>query len=265
MKSSGIGLIMLLFLFSCSDAGNKEKQGDGTTIISQYYETGVIRHEISVKGNVKEGITKNYNRQGKLIAEINYVNNMKDGITKNYYPGDGLHSTITYKQDKKEGKEVWYYENGKPYRITFFKDDKIDGIQKYFYENGTLMAELPYKKGFPGTGLKEYTAEGKLIMKYPTIVFHEINQIALTGKFILNISLSNGSKKVKFYNDNLVEGRYMRKYMIELQVRDGVSSLTYNIPRGYVKMEKLNFVAKYTTKLGLPYITQKTYNLALKH
>jgi hypothetical protein len=160
---------------------------------------------------------------------------------------------------------VWYYENGKPYSINPFINDKLNGIQKKYYKSGKIMAEIPYKDDQPGIGIREYTDKGELITNYPKIIIEEINRIDPDNKFILNIYLSNRSANVKFYLDNLDDDKYLKKYMYEIETRRGIAARVYEVPPGYVKFQKINIIAKAKTRMGNPFIVQRTYNLAIRH
>ncbi len=245
---------------NAKNGNNKEIQ-----IVRKYFKNGKLKSEISVKGNLRHGVTKNYSKNGKLLSEVNYSNNKKHGLTINYYSSGKVHSKLNYVNGFKNGESFWYYENGQVYRVNPFLNGKLHGIQKYYYENGQLMAEVPYKIGLPGMGLKEYTKGGKLISGYPKIVFKEIDQVAISDKFTLIISLSEKASKVKFYIDDLDEGRYLKKYMFEIPSERGIATKVYEVPIGFVKLQKINVVAKITTDMGNPYITQQNYNLALQH
>ena len=257
-----------LIFFSCSLADTKTKKDSddkSIRIVREYSSSSNLKAEISVKGKVRHGITKNYNKHGILLSKVNYVDGKKEGKTINYYTTGKVHSTIMYKNNRKNGYAVWYYENGKPYSINPFVNNKLNGIKKKYHENGKLFAEIPYKDEYPGIGLKEYTAEGKLITDYPKIIVEEINQIKFNNKYILKIYLSNRSRSAKFYIDDLYDGKYLRNYVYEIPAQQGVATRIYEVPPGYAKFEKINIIAKVNTRLGNPYITQRTYNLAIKH
>jgi antitoxin component YwqK of YwqJK toxin-antitoxin module len=269
-------IYLSLILFTCisaCDFNSLKKEKDtgnghdkGTTVVRKFFKDGKLKSEITVKGNLRHGVTKNFDRNGKLLSEVNYSNNKKNGLTINYYTTSGkVHSKLNYINGVKNGESFWYYENGEVYRVNPFLDGKLNGIQKYYHDNGQLMAEVPYKDGLPGTGLKEYTKEGKLVTDYPEIVFKEIDQIAISDKFTLTISLSKRASKVNFYIDELDEGKYLKKYMFEIPTKRGVATKVYEVPPGFVKIQKLNIVAKMKTEMGYPYITQRVYNLALQH
>lgn len=243
---------------------SKTPSTDEIRIVRRYFENGSIKSEISVKGNLRDGITKNYSKYGYLLSEVNYVNNKKDGPAVNYYSSGKMHSKLMYKSGVKNGDSFWYYKSGKVFRINPFKNGKLNGIQKFYYENGRIMAEVPYKNGQPGIGLKEYTEKGKLLDSYPTIKFEEVNQIYLHQQFILKMYLSNKSTRVKFYLGDLTDSKYLNDDLQGITVNGGTGTQEYRVYPGTVKMKKVNIVAEYTTNLGMPYITQKTYNLALQ-
>lgn len=257
-----------LFFSSCNfnDTGNKEKdKDDNTHIVREYIGTNILKSEITVKGDVRHGITKNYNKNGKLLSTVNYVDGRKEGKATNYYPTGKIHSTMIYKNNVKNGDAVWYYENGNAYTINPFVNDKLNGIQKKYYKNGKLMAEVPYKDDHPGKGIREYSSEGKLITNYPKIIIEEINRIETENKFILKIYMSNRSKNVKFYLDNLDEGKYLKGYMYEIDTRQGIATKVYEVPPGYIKFQKINIIANVKTYMGNPFIVERTYNLAIRH
>lgn len=216
--------------------------------------------------SVRQGITKNYDKSGHLVSKVNYENNRMHGVAYNYYPSGKVHSKIIYHEGRKNGNEIWFYESGKVFRISPFTNGKLNGIQQFFYESGRIMAEVPYKDNKPGMGLKEYNESGKLITSYPQIIIREINHLAMENKFILKISLSNKSGRVKFYTGKLDEGIYFNdRALIPLNTENGEAEYyVYVFPRGMV-MEKLNIIANYKTPRGNPYIIQKKYNLAVKN
>jgi antitoxin component YwqK of YwqJK toxin-antitoxin module len=263
-----IGFTLYMALSSCKHADTGENFNDednNVRMVRQFFPNGYLKAEIQVKDNKRHGITRNYSSNGRLISTVNYVNGKKDGKTTNYYSAGKVHSTILYKNGVREGDAVWYYKSGRPYSINPYVNNKLNGVQKKYYENGKLQAEIPYWDGQPGIGLKEYTPEGKLITKYPKIIIQEVNQITTSDKFILKIYLSNHSGNVQFYLDDLDQRKYLKKYMYEIPVQDGVATRLYDVPPGYVKFQKINIIAKVKTDLGNIYVTQRTYNLAIQH
>lgn len=263
-----ICLAFFLPLTSCKYSDTKKNNREENTnvgIVRQYFSNGYLKAEITVKDNKRHGITKNYSSKGSLLSTVNYVNGKKEGQTTNYYSSGKVHSTILYKNGVKEGDAIWYYKSGKTYSINPFVNNKLNGVQKKYYENGKLQAEVHYKNGQPGTGLKEYTNEGKLITNYPEIIVQEVNQIATSDRFILKIYLSKRSADVQFYLDELDQGKYLKKYMYEIPTNNGVATRVYDVPPGYVKFQKINIIARVKTDFGNTYVTQRPYNLAIQH
>ncbi len=265
-RFTAITFIFCLAFYSCTQEGNRGNDKNGNVrIVREFFSNGYLKSEISVKDNRRHGITKNYSSKGKLLSKVNYVNGKKEGKTTNYYTNGKVHSTIMYKNGIREGNAIWYYKNGKPYSINPYINNELNGIQKKYYESGKIQAEIPYKDGQPGTGLKEYTPEGKLLTDYPKIIIQEVNQIATSNRFILKIYLSRRSGNVQFYLDELDAGKYLKKYMYEIPTEKGVATKVYEVPRGYVKFQKINIIASVKTGLGNTYITQRSYNLAIQH
>jgi len=254
-----------LVLAQCDFINNKNKK-KGPHTIYEYYDNGRLKSEISMVDSLRQGITKNYDKSGHLISKINYVNNRIHGVAFNYYPTGKVHSKLNYYEGRKNGNEIWYYESGKVFRISPFVDGRLNGVQQFFYESGHLMAEVPYQKGNPGVGVKEYNESGKLITNYPHIVVQEINNLSAENKYILKLSLSNKSTRVKFYTGKLEDDKYFNESaLVPLTTKNGEAEyFVYIFPGGMIK-EKLNFVASYKTSRGMIYIIQKNYNLVVRN
>ncbi len=264
-------LLIFIPILSCNlfqqkkeNTETKSASGEEIRVVREYFDNGRIKSEIEAKGNLRHGITKNYSKNGKLLSEIHYVNNKKEGPSVNYYSSGKVHTKLMYKDGLKDGESIWYYESGKVFRINPFKNGKLDGIQKFYFENGNIMAEVPYSNGQPGLGLKEYSESGTLLKNYPTIQFEEINQIYSHQNITLKVYLSNKSSRVKFYFDKLSDGKFLDRNALATPARGGVAEKEFRVLPGSVKEDKINVIAVYTTGYGLPYVTQRTYNLSVR-
>ncbi|MBN1414903.1 MAG: toxin-antitoxin system YwqK family antitoxin [Bacteroidales bacterium] len=257
-------LIPVLLVAGCNPF-KKKTDPNAPEIAYEYYDNGKIKSEVSMVDTFRQGITKNYNRSGQLISEVMYEKDMKHGWAKNFYPSGQVHSKMMYQEDIKNGDEIWYYESGKEYRISPYVNGKREGMQKAFYENGNLKYEVPYKNGNVGTGLKEYSMNGELITDYPVIVIKEINNLARNNKYILRISLSNQAGKVKYYKGELDEGQFLGKTLMPLITEKGVAQYVISVTPGGTAVDKLNFIANYTTPMGNPCILQKKFNLNVRN
>jgi antitoxin component YwqK of YwqJK toxin-antitoxin module len=264
-------LLLLIPMLSCNLVQHKKESteagtagGEEIRVVREYFDNGRIKSEIEAKGSLRHGITKNYSKNGKLLSEVHYVNNKKEGPSVNYYSSGKVHTRLMYKDGVKDGESTWYYESGKVFRINPFKNGKLDGIQKFYFENGNIMAEVPYSNGQPGLGLKEYSESGTLLENYPSIRFEEIDQIYSHQNIILKVYLSNKSSRVKFYFSKLSDGKFVDNKALPTPVKGGVAEKEFRVLPGSAKEEKINVVAVYTTNYGLPYVTQRTYNLSVR-
>jgi antitoxin component YwqK of YwqJK toxin-antitoxin module len=267
-------LIAFALLLSCNSPGkqgaktSKDAKNDtivdtsAVTILKEYFSNGKIKTETAAKGDLRHGLTKNYDRTGKLLSQVNYVNNTREGMATNFYAASGkVNSTLVYKNGIKVDDEIWYYESGQPYRITPYKNGLANGIQKCYYEDGKIKAEVPFKNGNPGIGLKEYKKDGSLITDYPTLIIKQKDYLASANKVILNIELSDPYKEVKFYKGTLEEGKYITKKLFQLAAENSMAQVDFNVPPGSTVNQKVMIIANTKTPMGNPLILSKTFNL----
>jgi antitoxin component YwqK of YwqJK toxin-antitoxin module len=229
-------------------------------VLKEYFSNGKIKTETAAKGNLRHGLTKNYDREGHLLSQLNYENNVKEGMATNFYPVSGkINSTLNYKNGIKEGDEIWYYENGAPYRVTPYIKGFSNGIQKYYYDDGKLKAEVPWKNGKPGTGLREYKTDGTLITDYPQLVIRQKDYISQANKVIVTIEMSDSKTKATFYRGALLEGKFLNGKQLELAIQNGISQIDFNVPPGSTVNEKVILSANVKSPFGYPLIITKTF------
>jgi len=239
-------LLLILFLFSIScqqtlnNANELVEKQDSSYVKKAYFEkSGTLKSEISVKNKMKNGPAKEYYATGELRTLVNYENNIKVGET------------------------IWYYQNGKPYRVTPYVNGMMDGIRKIYYENGKLQAEIPYKNDELIEGTIEYDVNGKKLDSKVKIVFKTQDLLKYSNEFILDISLSNNFKNVKFFNEILSTSN--KKIRILIDTKKGTGKIVYNLPPGSFEMRILKIYAEYNTSLGNPKLISSSYNLAIDH
>jgi hypothetical protein len=264
MKSHLFIVFALLIIdFSCSKPAKEDiTAGPGGSVIKEYHSNGKIKTEISVAGNLRQGLTRNFDHQGRILSEVNYINNLREGTATNYYAASGkINSTLQYKNGVKTGDETWFFESGKIYRVSPYVNGEIDGIQKLFYESAQLKAEVPYRKGYPGVGLKEYKKDGTLIGDYPRIIIRKEDHTQTANIILLIISLSNNAQDVKFYQGPLQDGRYLQKNILQLATQNGSTQIDFNISPGARMDQSFVISAKYKTPMGNPLVISKLYRL----
>lgn len=237
-------LLSNLFLLSCDlipkkNNGTPQQTEDGVRISKTYYKSGSIKSEITVKNNKKNGPAKKYYTSGELHTLVNYVNNIKEGET------------------------IWYYKNGQPYRVTNYVHGKIQGIRKIYYENGKLQAEIPYKNGELIEGTKEYNESGELIKQDISIIFKTKDLIKFENKYYLQMSLSNKSKRVKFYEIRTYSNG--ESILNTINTKNGIGQMEFLVVPGSFVMKTIKVRAEYKSKLGNTYLISGSYNLAIEN
>ena len=257
-------LIFSMMLVSCDTSVDKIKNPDGTITIRHYWPNHNIKSEITSKDSLRQGITRHYDIHGKLTSEINFKDNLEEGVATNYFPETGKkQEVIFYKEGLKEGEAKSYYENGRLFKTTQFVNGKKQGLMKVYYDNGKIQSECEYYKNNAGIGLKEYNSEGKML-SVPQIQIKEVNHLALDDMFILEISLSDNSSAVTFYQDTLLMGKYLYDYMREIPTKNGIGKLEFYMPYSGLHMEKLNIIAVKTTHRKNKMVFQRKYNLVIQ-
>lgn len=248
-------LFMLFLAFSCKTKND--------TIVEEFYPDGSIKSEITMKNNIRNGLTKNYDEKGRLVSTAEYINDKHEGWLINYNPENGKITTkAMFKDDEQDGFVYQYYREGKLFRESTYVKGRLNGVIKTYWPDGKLKAENTYNMGKPEIGLKEYDKSGNLL-KQPEIVFKEVNQAALLNKVVLYFSISDGNKNVDFYYDDLEQGKYFNPNSYKLRNDDGVAFIDFPVRRGFTLMKKINVIAKVKTKYGNNLILTRTYNLSV--
>jgi antitoxin component YwqK of YwqJK toxin-antitoxin module len=240
---------------NADSSGVKLSKIDSTkvSIVTERYSNGVVKSEVSAKGNKREGITKNYHEDGSLMSEINFVNNQKEGLSRDYYPKKKVRMEIMFKQGIMEGEAKWYYETGEVYRVTPYIKGKAEGIQKLYYKDGKVKAEVPYKSGNAAPGLKEYTMKGELIPIASIVIKAQNNT--------LKMHLSKDASKVKWFEGDIADWVYFPKALRNIPVDiDGNGSLNYSVQQSK-GVKSLYIYAVATTEMGNELVLKKKYDL----
>jgi hypothetical protein len=220
---------------------------------------------VDASGKKKNGLVKSYHSDGKIFSAINYKDGVKHGVSYSYYANGQINLELTYDNGKRTGQSKRYYENGKLYQTTEYANNIPHGYQKKYREDGNPISETRFENDQPCIGLKEYLLDNTLKKNYPSIIITPVDELATKGKYTLKLSLSDKTKKVKFYEGKLTaNGCFQDKLnYIRLDERTGTGEIVYNMAPGTFIMEELNIVARVKTPQGNTYITQRTYPVAL--
>jgi antitoxin component YwqK of YwqJK toxin-antitoxin module len=248
------GTVLMILGFSCSQK-NKDT-------VYEYYSDGTLKSEIKVKNGMRNGITKNYDEKGRLISTAELVNDKYEGWMINYNPNNNkVTARAMYRDDQQNGPATLYYSDGELYREMNYVDGRVDSIVKTYWPGEKLQAEVYFKMGQPGTGLKEYDKNGNPV-KQPTIVIKEVDQLSLFNKIELKIFLSDRSKDVDFYKGELLDGKYLHAKTPMIFSRNGTASLYYTVPKGRAIRETISIVSRSRTEYGNTLVLCRVYNLS---
>lgn len=241
MRNITLLISALLLLNSCDLLTGKSKE--------QTKSKEIKKVEASAP-KVKNGIKKYHFDTGELKSIVQYKDNKKIGVSKTFYKSGEKQYDIPYLDGQKHGVVKWYYKDGKVYRETNYVRGKKDGYQKKFWDNGKLKSEFSYKNNLLSIGLKEIAKSGKE-KSTPYIKVEKINLMKTKEEYVLKFRLSNGRKKVKFYQGKLIEGKFFpekggRGYK-ELETKAGVGELRMAVPKGFNIDKNIHIVAMEST------------------
>lgn len=211
-----------------------------------------------------DGISQVYSKDGRLVREVSMKGGKRHGILKEFHLNGKTALQITYVENKKEGKAIRYYESGAVMQETDYVNDVAEGLQKKYYDNGQLMSEVRFNHGEPCLGLKEYTREGKLVTEYPEIKITTVDEVATTGRYYIQLRMSNGIRRVRFYEGTLSSDGCLGSSVIAIPMeKAGVGVITYHLPPGSFKMEELRIIARFETRLDNYHIVKTRHRVAL--
>ncbi len=180
-------LVLLTILLL--DPGCKGRSGNAS---------GPANDTISASDTGFTGIKK-FMSGGHVSMEATFKNGVQDGLTKTFYASGKLRGTTWYENGLKEDSAKWFFEEGQLFRTTPYKRDTVDGIQIQYFRNGMLKAKIGFKKGFRTFEFEEFDKDGRKVGGYPELVVNKKDEYNSTGTYIILLSLSDKSTKVKYY------------------------------------------------------------------
>lgn len=243
-------LLFLMFFVSCTSEKSKDESPeyvtvnpDGSKTIKSFYKSKKVKSVVTFKDSVRNGIARSYDEAGNLLLEVNYVN------------------------DKREGEAKRFYTGGAVFQVTEYKNDVMNGKQQKFRGNGSPISEARYENDHPCLGLTEYLENGNRRTKYPQMVIKEIDRIAASGQYTLELSMKPAVKKVKYYTGKLTPSGCLSDTNDGVLMDESrrVGLIRYRLLPGEFIMQELNIVAVAETLNGNSYVCQKTFNVAIRN
>ncbi|MFB6341732.1 toxin-antitoxin system YwqK family antitoxin [Saccharicrinis sp. FJH62] len=271
MKLTKALLLVLIAVFTFASCNFFPKKGGDSSTTAKADESGDISYNDTFK------VHFNYYADGKSVKEkieIKQVKKdgkevwIKDGRQWVYYQNGKLQAEFNYVNGKREGVAHQYYGDGKtPYIDWSYKNSKKDGITIKYYQSGRVMAEMPYKSDFLGTGSQDYADDQehtKLTM--PELKVWADDQRRYKGKYTVYAKVEDKFgkvvPKVKFTVGQLIpaDGRlYENPNLKEIAAKNNVASVTYYEINGFPPSVTVN--ARFSSSKGTPVLLSKTIKI----
>lgn len=213
-----------------------------------------------------DGGVRSYFENGK-VKSVCFLDSAKrkHGTCISYYESGYIKNKIVYVHgDKVRG--ISYYENtDTPALDVSYSNGMKNGTRRRYHENGKLASQFDYLDNKPGKGLVEFKKNGEKVKGYPKLIIKPKDLINTHGKYILEIYFDKNANRGEYFIGELYEGSFLKTNpnLARLQSEDGKARYEIFVPKGMFRMDKLNFVAKYETRRGNPYIVEKSFNLAV--
>jgi len=208
---------------------------------------------------VPDSIVQYYSKQ-VLLKEVSYKNGVRNGLTKTFYPGGQLYQTFWYINDLREDSSGWYYTEGQLFRTTPYKHDTVDGIQKQYYRTGEIRAKIGYSKGLRTHYFEEFTRNGKRVTDYPAIVAEIKDEYNSSGRYTINLYLSDNDQRVKFYRGEFTDNRFDTAKCQMIRTTGGKATLTLR-KTGTPKQNYVGIIGEIITAFGNRYLAYKKIDL----
>ena len=183
---------------------------------SDYYSNGQIKTVATYRGEVPEGIRREYDQSGKIVQGFVFKNGavvgegivsddgVKDGSWKEYYDSGKLRALGAYDKGKQVGEWIYYYPDGKvEQRGKFSKTGKFEGNWKWFFPDGSLKRDEAYING---------------LLDGPTIEYDETGAVIKQGEYIEG--LENGQWVLEI-------GEYREEGVYKAGLRNGIWKFYY--------------------------------------
>lgn len=145
---------------------------------TDYYLSGKPKTVVSYKGEVPEGIRRDYDTAGQVIASYIYNNGkivgegiiddegVKDGIWKEYFEEGQLRAEGLYDKGKRIGKWRFYHQNNSiEQEGNYNNEGNPEGAWKWYFANGKVLREESFRNGLNDGLYTEYDSIGKVIVQ----------------------------------------------------------------------------------------------------
>ena len=172
-----------LYVYSKELFAGDRKEG----VAMIFYPEGKIKQTIPFYNGMKDGLSREYDREGKIITLLEYnndflisrekinftdANGLRQGEWLEFYPGGNIKVEKNYRDDLLHGYYKEYnekgslvvtllYDNGKVTGTDIDNGSDIEVVNKYD-DSGRLIYSGPYKNGVPVGIHREYKENGEV-------------------------------------------------------------------------------------------------------
>lgn len=236
-----------------------------TTVMACEMPTKNVDEKLPIAESSEKETEKvtNYYEDGKVKNEVTLKNGEKEGEALSYYPNGNLKYKITYKAGKKNGPATWYFQDGSLYQKRNHKDDEIDGLREDFTPSGKKITHSFYKEGHVLPGGQETKLDGTP-RPNPTITVSEENDLKAHGVYRFKFDLSEDVSGVRYYvsmEDKSKE--YWNEQQITTKGKTGIVEIP--LKPGQMMDRKVTIYAHFTRTNGYEGVIDKTVSIRARN
>ncbi|MBW6491448.1 MAG: toxin-antitoxin system YwqK family antitoxin [Lentimicrobium sp.] len=145
---------------------------------TDYYPDGKVKTRASYKGEIPEGIRREYAQTGEVISAYTYKNGkligegivddegMREGAWKEFYEDGQLRSEGVYRNGNRIGKWRFYHPDGAlEQEGNYNNQGNTNGLWKWYYSNGLVLREENFLNGNSEGIFTEFDENGDIIIQ----------------------------------------------------------------------------------------------------
>ena len=147
-------------------------------IRTDYYPDGKVKTRASYKGDVPEGVRREYAPGGEVVSAYTFSKGnmvaegiiddegIKDGPWKEFYADGSLRAEGLYRNGSRIGKWKFYHPNASlEQEGNYNNQGNTDGLWKWYYDDGLLLREENYLNGNSEGIFTEFDDSGSPIIQ----------------------------------------------------------------------------------------------------
>jgi len=141
-----------------------------------YYPTGQLQEEIYFRNGMKEGLSREYDRDGVIITLLEYSDNVLISREK-------INRKDVY--GRRQGIFKYFTDDNMLLQEESYLDDVLNGVQKKYDEQGNLLQAVRYEMG---KIVEEFDDTVKDVIDFANI-FDKEGRLTFSGGYIDNVPI----------------------------------------------------------------------------